>query len=69
MTNGLYFIQVYHHIKMFGLLLDELIRYGLAANDQFLMVLMKLQHATANQDLAYRFGVCVTRISKYSTIG
>ena len=57
--------------KIFALLLNKLktvvplySRLGLEANNQFLMLLMKLRLAVPNQDLAYRSGVHVTRVSK-----
>ncbi|XP_065892096.1 uncharacterized protein [Dysidea avara] len=37
---------------------------GISHSDQLLMVLMKLRRATTNQDLAYRFRIDVTRVSK-----
>ena len=37
---------------------------GLLTDDQFLLVLMKLKLAVPNQDLAYRFGIHVTKVSK-----
>ena len=37
---------------------------GLSAGDEFLLVLMKLSHFLTNQDLAYRFGTHVTKVSK-----
>ena len=37
---------------------------GLEASEQFLLVLMKLKLAVQNQDLAYRFGIHLTKVSK-----
>ena len=57
--------------KIFALLLSKLktviplySHLGLEANDQFLMVLMKLRLAVPNQGLAYRFGVHITKSFK-----
>lgn len=38
--------------------------HGLHLRDQFLLVLMKLKLALANDDLAYRFGLSRTRVSQ-----
>lgn len=37
---------------------------GLSVGDEFLLVLMKLSRALTNQDLAYRFGTHVTKVTK-----
>ena len=37
---------------------------GLEASEQFLLVLMKLKLAVQNQDLAYRFGIHISKVSK-----
>jgi len=39
-------------------------QHGIIPNDQLLMVLMKLRQAMTNQDLGYRFGIGMTRVSK-----
>ena len=57
--------------KIFDFLLETLKsmyptygRYGLSAGDQLLLVMMKLRLATAHKDLAYRFGIYVSRVTK-----
>ena len=57
--------------KIFDFLLQKLKsisptydRYGLSAGDQLVLVMMKLRLATPHKDLAYRFGVHVSRVTK-----
>ena len=57
--------------KIFEFLLEKLKpisptydRHGLSAGDQLLLVMMKLRLATMHKDLAYRFGIHVSRVTK-----
>lgn len=47
-----------------GLVPTKSIGCGLEASEQFLLVLIKLKLAVQNQDLAYRFGIHITKVSK-----
>lgn len=37
---------------------------GLSVGDEFLLVLMKLSRSVTNQDLAYRLGIHLTKVTK-----
>ena len=57
--------------KIFDFLLEKLKpisltydQYGLFAGDQLLLVMMKLRLATVHKDLAYRFGIHVSQVTK-----
>ena len=42
----------------------ESIGSGLSVGDEFLLVMMKLSRSLTNQDLAYRFGTHLTKVTK-----